>query len=97
MDGGLLPGAIFVDFRKAFDTIDHKILIDKLQLFATCGNEHLWMLITSLTAPHLFSWEVFCPVLNKLFLEIRKVLYLPRCYFHCMSLTYRTVCKLLKS
>ena len=55
MDGGLLPGAIFVDFRKAFDTIDLKILIDKLQFFSTCGNEHLWMLITSLTAPNLFS------------------------------------------
>lgn len=43
MDAGLLTGA-FVDFRKAFDTIDYKILLDKLQLFGICGSEHLWML-----------------------------------------------------
>ncbi|KAM7436111.1 hypothetical protein ABFA07_014062 [Porites harrisoni] len=42
MDAGLLTGA-FVDFRKAFDTIDYKILLDKLQLFGICGSEHLWM------------------------------------------------------
>ena len=40
MDNGLLTGAIFVDFRKAFDTFDHKILLDKLQLFGICGSEH---------------------------------------------------------
>ena len=32
-----------MDFRKAFDTFDHKILLDKLQLFGICGSEHLWM------------------------------------------------------
>ena len=39
----MLTGATFVDFRKAFDTIDHNILLDKLQLFGICGSEHLWM------------------------------------------------------
>ena len=45
MDAGLLTSAIFVDFRarKAFDTIDYKILLDKLQSFGICGSEHLWM------------------------------------------------------
>ena len=40
MDTGLLTGA-FVDFRKAFHTIDDKISLDKLQLFGICGSEHL--------------------------------------------------------
>ena len=42
-DAGLLTAATIMDFHKAFDTIDHKILLDKLQLFGSCGSEHLWM------------------------------------------------------
>ena len=96
MDAGLLRGAIFVDFCMVFDTIDHNILLDKLQLFGICGSEHLdGFRVISLTVSNLFLWEVFCPVLNKLFLKFRKVLYWVCCYFHCMSLTYQTVCKLL--
>ena len=30
MDTGQLTGAIFIDFRKALDTTDHKIFLDKL-------------------------------------------------------------------
>lgn len=32
MDGGLVSVAIFVDLKKAFDTIDHSLLLDKLRL-----------------------------------------------------------------
>ena len=32
-----------MDFRKAFDSIDHKILLDKLQLFGIHDSEHRWM------------------------------------------------------
>ena len=34
MDNGLLNGVIFVEFKKAFDTVDHTILIHKLKLWA---------------------------------------------------------------
>ena len=30
-DGGLLTGMIIIDFQKAFDTINHDILLQKLQ------------------------------------------------------------------
>jgi len=37
MDRGQLTGALFVDLKKAFDTVDHSILISKLPLY---GIEH---------------------------------------------------------
>ena len=33
---------IFVDLLKAFDTVDHKILITKLEKFGICGKNLLW-------------------------------------------------------
>ena len=32
-DNGLLNGEIFVDLKKAFDAIDHKILLQKLRCY----------------------------------------------------------------
>ena len=37
MDRGQLTGALFIDLRKAFDTVDHSTLISKLPLY---GIEH---------------------------------------------------------
>ena len=37
MDNGLSTGAVFVDYRKAFDTIDRGILPKKLKSFGITG------------------------------------------------------------
>jgi len=33
IDNGLLTGEVFTDLKKAFDTIDHHILLNKLQRY----------------------------------------------------------------
>ena len=42
MDQGQLPGAVFIDLCKAFDTVDHTVLLDKLSNLGIVDKEHGW-------------------------------------------------------
>ena len=42
MDSGKLPLSIFVDLSKAFNTLDHSILLDKLKLYGISNNLLKW-------------------------------------------------------
>ena len=42
IDQGNYVGAIFLDLKKAFDTVNHTILISKLQSIGVCGLELHW-------------------------------------------------------
>ena len=42
MDRGNLVGAVFLDLKKAFDTVHHGLLLTKLSWIGIQGVEHLW-------------------------------------------------------
>ena len=42
MDQGLLTGAVFIDLRKAFDSVDHDIIVSKLKAAGISGTELHW-------------------------------------------------------
>ena len=42
LDLGLIPAAIFLDIRKAFDSLTHEILLSKMSHFGTRGTVFSW-------------------------------------------------------
>ena len=42
MDAGLINGVLFLDLKKAFDMLDHRILIRKLELYGIKNSALAW-------------------------------------------------------
>ena len=43
MDQGLLTGTVFIDLRKAFDSVDHDIIVSKLKAAGISVTELHWL------------------------------------------------------
>ena len=42
MNEGKVTGAIFLDLKRAFDTVSHKLLLKKLNSYGITGNSLQW-------------------------------------------------------
>ena len=42
IDNGRYTAMNFIDLKKAFDTVDHQMLIDKMQFYGITGRAHKW-------------------------------------------------------
>ena len=42
MDKGRFTATVFIDLKKAFDTVDHDILFQKIEKYGVIGLEHTW-------------------------------------------------------
>ena len=51
IDNGLLTGVIYLDLRKAFDTVSHSYVLSKLPSYGINGNEFTWF------ENYLFNWK----------------------------------------
>jgi hypothetical protein len=50
MDRALLGGVLFLDLKNVFDTVDHHILLSKLEL---CGTIFIMHIFTDKDSPHI--------------------------------------------
>ena len=56
IDKGKYTGLIFIDLKKAFNTVDHEILLKKLKMYGVTGLEHDWF------TSYLDNRKQFCKV-----------------------------------
>ena len=66
MDQGLINGVLFLDLKKAFDTVDHNILLSKLTAYGIKGTAHKWFQSYSRKRQQIYK-------INKKMLDIRTI------------------------
>ena len=93
MDNGMVTGAVFIDLTKAYDTVNHSILLSKLN---SLGDLDDFTAYNGLS--HILPTDVkLLPaattanrIKHSYRLECHKAQSLALCYLPCTSMTYQT-------
>ena len=88
MDQGLLTGGVFVDLRKAFDSVDHALLVNKLMSYGLSNTELNWFRSYLTGRGQLSTLAENCQNLVPSRLESHKGLYSDRYCLCFLSTTY---------
>ena len=91
MDAGKLTGALFIDLKKAFDTVPHDDVICKLRRFGLEKNSLVWMASYLITDLRLFVSEINYPVQCPSSVAYRKAASLARYCSPFILTTYHPV------
>ena len=75
MDAGSFTGAVFLDLSKAFDTVDHPLLLQKLTNIGLTTSTTQWLDRTSQIGHKLHRLEMLTLHLPKCLLEYPKAVY----------------------
>ena len=73
MDEGLMNGAVFLDLKKDFDTVDYDIVLSKLHLYGMKAKAH------DLFKSYLFNRTQYCQVNSKLSGPRTTITGIPQC------------------
>ena len=78
---------VFLDFSKAFDTVDHNILLQKMDKYGICGIELKWLENYLSDRKRYVTYDDYKSSHEKIIVEYHRDLYwVPYC-FYCISMT----------